>query len=224
VSGVSIDIRRDPGRPDFVVDGAPGAMLIIISGPSGVGKDTIIDALRRREVDAGSRLDRHYVVTCTTRPPRPGEIDGVHYHFLSREAFLDLHAARGFLEANEVHGNWYGSPRAEVRDALVAGRDVILKIDVQGAQIVKKQVTEAFLIFVVPPSMEELFSRLRSRATETAEELEVRQRDAAIELARQGDYDEVVTNETGQVEETAAEIERIIEAEHRRHPHRRVRV
>ena len=88
----------------------------------------------------------------------------------------------------------------------------------------KKQVTEAFLIFVVPPSMEELFRRLRSRATETAEELEVRQRDAAIELARQGDYDEVVTNETGRVEETAAEIERIIEAEHRRHPHRRVRV
>ena len=224
MSEAPFDIRLDPGRPDFVVDGAPGAMLIIISGPSGVGKDTIIDALRRREVAAGGGPDRHYVVTCTTRPPRPGEIDGVHYHFLSRKAFLDLHAARGFLEANEVHGNWYGSPRAEVRDALVAGRDVILKIDVQGAQIVKKQVTEAFLIFVVPPSMEELFTRLRSRATETAEQLEVRQRDAAIELARQGDYDEVVTNETDRVEETAAQIERIIDAEHRRHPQRRVRV
>lgn len=220
----TFDIRVDPGRPDFVVDGAPGAMLVIISGPSGVGKDTIIDALRRREAESGRERDRHYVVTCTTRPPRNGEIDGIHYHFMSREAFLSLHAARGFLEANEVHGNWYGSPRAEVRDALVAGKDVILKIDVQGAQVVKSQVTEAFLIFVVPPSMEELFARLRARATETAEELELRQRDAAIELARQGDYDEVVTNETGQVEETAAEIERIIDQQHRRHPRRRVRI
>ncbi len=220
----TFDIRVDPGRPDFVVDGAPGAMLVIISGPSGVGKDTIIDALRRRETESGRDRDRHYVVTCTTRPPRNGEIDGVHYHFMSREAFLRLHAARGFLEANEVHGNWYGSPRAEVRDALVAGKDVILKIDVQGAQVVKSQVTEAFLIFVVPPSMEELFARLRARATETAEQLELRQRDAAIELARQGDYDEVVTNETGQVEETAAEIERIIDQQHGRHPRRRVRI
>lgn len=220
----TFDIRVDPGRPDFVVDGAPGAMLVIISGPSGVGKDTIIEALRRREAESGRERDRHYVVTCTTRPPRNGEIDGIHYHFMSREAFLSLHAARGFLEANEVHGNWYGSPRAEVRDALVAGKDVILKIDVQGAQVVKSQVTEAFLIFVVPPSMEELFARLRARATETAEELELRQRDAAIELARQGDYDEVVTNETGQVEETAAEIERIIDQQHRRHPRRRVRI
>jgi guanylate kinase len=218
------DIRHDPGRPDFVVDGAPGAMLIIISGPSGVGKDTIIDALRRREASRAATTDRHYVITCTTRAPRPGEIDGVHYHFMSRDDFLRLHAARGFLEANEVHGNWYGSPRAEVRDALVAGRDVILKIDVQGAQVVKEQVTEAFLIFVVPPSMEELFERLRARATETAEQLEVRQRDAAIELARQGDYDEVVVNETGEVEETASTIERIIDEQHRRHPGRRVRV
>jgi guanylate kinase len=224
VSEDAFDIRVDPGRPDFVVDGAPGAMLVIISGPSGVGKDTIIDALRRREAEPGRERDRHYVVTCTTRPPRNGEIDGVHYHFMSREAFLALHAARGFLEANQVHGNWYGSPRAEVRDALVAGKDVILKIDVQGAQVVKSQVTEAFLIFVVPPSMEELFARLRARATETAEELELRQRDAAIELARQGDYDEVVTNETGRVEETAAEIERIIDEQHRRHPRRQVRI
>ena len=218
------DIRVDPGRPDLVVDGAPGAMLVIISGPSGVGKDTIIDALRRREAETGRDGDRYYVVTCTTRAPRNGEVDGVNYHFMSRDEFLALHAARGFLEAIEVHGNWYGSPRAEVRDALVAGKDVILKIDVQGAQVVKSQVTEAFLIFVVPPSMEELFARLRARATETAEELELRQRDAAIELARQGDYDEVVTNETGQVEETAAEIERIIDEQHRRHPRRQVRI
>jgi guanylate kinase len=219
-----VDVAEDPGRPDFVVDGAPGALLIIISGPSGVGKDTIIDALRRRDAEAGRAGDRHYVVTCTTRAPRNGEVDGVDYKFLSREQFLRVRSARGFLEANEVHGNWYGSPRDPVRDALVAGRDVILKIDVQGAQVVKDQVSEALLIFVVPPSLEALFQRLQARATETADELELRQRNAAIELARGEDYDHVVTNETGQVERTAVRIDEIIADEHRRHPDRRVRV
>jgi guanylate kinase len=218
------DISADPGRPAGVVDGAPGAMLIIISGPSGVGKDTIIDALRRRETEGGRDGDRFYVVTCTTRAPRNGEVDGVNYHFMSRDAFLEMRADRGFLEANEVHGNWYGSPRGPVRDALVAGRDVILKIDVQGAQVVKEQVTEALLIFIIPPTLETLFERLKSRATESADELEVRQRDAAIELARQDDYDHIVTNETGEVERTAAEIEAIIAGEHARHPDRKVRI
>ena len=219
-----VDIAEDPGRPDFVIDGAPGAMLIIISGPSGVGKDTIIDALRRREREAGREGDRHYVVTCTTRLPRNGEVDGVDYNFLSRGEFLRMRAARGFLEANEVHGNWYGSPRDQVRKALMAGRDVILKIDVQGARVVKEQVSEALLIFVIPPSLEELFQRLRDRATESADELELRQANAAIELARDKDYDHVVTNETGQVERTAERIDEIIADEHQRHPDRRVRV
>lgn len=219
-----IDVSADPGRPDYVVDGAPGAILAIISGPSGVGKDTIIDAMRRREAERGRAGERTYVVTVTTRAPRDGEVDGEDYHFVSREEFLRLRAARGFLEANEVHGNWYGSPRDQVREALVAGRDVILKIDVQGAQVVKEQVSEALLIFVIPPSLETLFSRLRARATETADQLELRQRNAAIELARQDDYDHVVVNETDQVESTAERIEAIIAEEHRRHPGRRVRV
>ena len=219
-----VDVSEDPGRPDFVIDGAPGAILAIISGPSGVGKDTIIDVMRRREAAAGQEGQRHYVVTVTTRAPRAGEVDGVDYHFVSREEFLKMRAARGFLEANEVHGNWYGSPRDQVREALVAGRDVILKIDVQGAQVVKEQVSEALLIFVIPPSLETLFSRLRTRATETADQLELRQRNAAIELARQDDYDHVVVNETGQVESTAARIDEIIAEEHRRYPARRVRV
>jgi len=218
------DISRDPGRPDYVVSGAPGAMLVIISGPSGVGKDTIIDALRRRERASGRDGDRYYVVTCTTRARRNGEVDGVDYHFIDRDEFLRIHAARGFLEANEVHGNWYGSPRDQVRAALAVGKDVILKIDVQGARTVKDQVSQAFLIFVVPPTMEELFERLRARATETAEQLEVRQRDAAVEIARSGDYDYIVTNETGRVEKTADKIEASIAEEHRRHPTRRVRV
>jgi guanylate kinase len=217
-------VSDDPGRPDYTIDGAPGAMLIIISGPSGVGKDTIIDELRRHERERGLEDGRHYVVTVTTRAPRAGEVDGVDYHFVSRDEFLRLRDARGFLEANEVHGNWYGSPRDQVRAALANGKDVILKIDVQGAQVVKEQVSQALLIFVIPPSMEALFQRLRTRATETADELELRQRNAALEIARQNDYDRIVTNETGQVTQTAMKINKIIAKEHRRHPTRRVRV
>ena len=215
-----IDVAADPGRPDGVIDGDAGAMLVIISGPSGVGKDTIIDALRGRSHDP----EYLFVVTCTTRAPRRGEVDGVDYHFLTREAFLRMRADRELLEANEVHGNWYGSPRDQVRKAVSNGRHAILKIDVQGAQVVKEQVSEAVLIFVVPPSLETLFSRLRTRATETADELELRQRNAAIEIARQDDYDHVVVNETGQVERTAERIDQIVAEERRRHAGRRVRV
>ncbi len=198
--------------------GAPGALLVVVSGPSGVGKDTIIGALRARS----AAPEYHYVVTCTTRPPRPGEIDGASYHFLARERFDALRDGGAFLEWAEVHGNWYATPRAEVRRALAGGRDVILKIDVQGAAAVKSLVPDALLVFVVPPSLEALFQRLRARATETAEQLELRQRNAAIELARAGDYDHVVVNEDGLVERTAERIDAIIRAERARHPDRRV--
>jgi guanylate kinase len=200
------------------VQGAPGALLVIISGPSGVGKDTIIEALRRRPRER----DYHFVVTCTTRAARPGETDGVSYHFLSPERFHDLKAAGELLEATNVHGNWYGTPRSQVTQALAAGRDVILKIDVQGAQTIKKRIPDAVLIFVVPPSLETLFQRLKARATESVDELELRQRNAAVELARQDDYDHVVRNETGEVEPTAARIDEIIAAEHRVNPDRRL--
>jgi guanylate kinase len=211
----------DAGVPaDVDAAGAPGAMLVIISGPSGVGKDTIIEAIRRRPREP----DYHYVVTCTTRAPRPGEVPGVSYRFLTPAGFAALRDDGGLLEWAEVHGNWYGTPRDDVRAALAAGHDVILKIDVQGAQRVKEQVPDALLVFLVPPSMEALFERLRARATESADELEVRQRNAAIELARQGDYDHVVVNETGQVERTAARIDEIIAAEKARRPERRIRV
>ena len=146
------------------------------------------------------------------------------YHFVDRSEFIRMWRYLSFLEANEVHGNYYGSPREQVRRALIAGKDVILKIDVQGAQVVKEQVSEALLIFIIPPSLETLFDRLRSRATETVDELEVRQRDAAIELARQDDYDHVVVNETGQVGTTADRIEAIIAEERAVHAGRGVRV
>ena len=207
------DGRRMQGVP-----GAPGAMLVIISGPSGVGKDAVIAALRRRD----GTHEYHYVVTCTTRLRRPGEVDGVSYHFLDDRRFVAMRDTGELLEANEVHGNWYGTPRGQVRAALLGGHDVILKIDVQGAQVVKENVPEAVLIFIVPPSLESLFQRLKSRATETADQLELRQRNAAIELARQDDYDYIVENRDGEVEATAERIERILDEERALHPDRRV--
>ncbi|MEO8272917.1 MAG: guanylate kinase [Chloroflexota bacterium] len=213
-----------PMTPDEMVEasieGAPGAMVIIVSGPSGVGKDTVISSLCLVPTEP----QRFFVVTSTTRPRREYEVDGVHYHFLSQEDFERRHAGGGFLEANYVHGHWYGTPRDQVRDALVAGRDAILKIDVQGAAVVKQKVPEALLVFLVPPSLEDLFSRLQSRATETADELDIRQRNAALELARQDDYDYVVVNETGEVARTAARVDEIIRAEKGAHPDRRTRV
>lgn len=215
----------EPVTPDLAARettevGAPGALLVIVSGPSGVGKDTVIEALRRLPDGA----DRQYVVTCTTRPRRAYEVDGVHYRFLDEAAFAALRDAGGLLESNEVHGHWYGTPRSEVRDALREGRDVILKIDVQGAAVVKQKVPEAMLVFLVPPSLEDLFRRLQARATESANELDIRQRNAALELAHQDDYDHVVVNETDEVERTASKIDAIIRAEKAAHPDRRTRV
>ena len=210
------------GEADAVAteEGAPGALLTIVSGPSGVGKDSVIDELRRVPRDP----DYHYVVTCTTRPRRAYEVDGVHYHFLTPEAFAHLRDAGELLEANEVHGNWYGTPRADVRDALRQGHDVILKIDVQGAAVVKQRIPEALLIFLVPPSLEDLFGRLQARASESADERDTRQRNAALELARQADYDHVIVNETGQIDRTARRIHEIILGEKAANPDRRTRV
>jgi len=199
--------------------GEPGAAVVIISGPSGVGKDTIIDAMRRSPRD-----DRHYVITCTTRDMRWYEEDGVDYHFLTAEEFQELRDQGGFLEASEVHGNWYGTPRNQVAEALAAGRDAILKIDVTGARAVREAVPEALLIFVVPPSLDELRRRLVGRDTEPSEALERRWHNAAYELLRQAEYDHVVVNHTGQADGSAAEIEAIIAAEHAAHPTRRLRV
>ena len=209
-----------PEMPETRRSDAPSPMLVIISGPSGVGKDTIIEALQRR----GHLPAYHYVVTCTTRAPRGNEIDGVSYNFVTVPEFLALRDAGELLEANEVHGNWYGTPRAGVRDALARRQHAILKIDVQGAEAVKREVPGALLIFVLPPSMETLVEHLKARRTESAEQLEIRQRNAALELARKDDYDYVVVNEEGRVDLTAAKIEEIIDQEERRGSRRAVTV
>jgi guanylate kinase len=200
------------------VEGRPGAQVVIISGPSGVGKDTIIEAMQRRTPPH----PRHYVITVTTRERRPSEVAGVSYHFLTLPEYARLRDEDGLLEASEVHGNWYGTPRDQVQSAVAAGHDAILKIDVQGAHKVRQKVRDALLIFVVPPSLDELQARLRGRSTETAADLERRIRDAEYELSRAADYDHVVVNETDQIDRTAEAIDAIIAAEHERHPDRRV--
>ena len=193
-------------------------MVVIISGPSGVGKDTIIQVLKQRR----ARPERHFVVTYKSRARRPGEVDGVDYHFVTEEEFLRLRDDGKLLEANQVHGHWSGTPRDQVEEALRNGRDAVLKIDVQGARNVREQVPEALLVFVAPPSLEALLERLRDRATESAVEFERRRRDASWELERQHEYDYVVVNETDQVSRTAARIDEIIAHEHELHPNRRV--
>jgi guanylate kinase len=198
--------------------GAPGALLVIISGPSGVGKDTIIRALKERPADP----PRHFVVTYKTRAARPGEVDGIDYHFISDADFRALQSDGRLLEAAEVHGHWSGTPRDQVALALQAGQDAILKIDVQGAAEIKRKVPEALRIFVAPPSLEALSGRLRDRATETPDEMARRQHDAAFELSQQDEYDHTVVNETGQVQRTAERIDRIIGREHERHPDREI--
>lgn len=201
-------------------EGSPGAQLIIISGPSGVGKDSIIEAMQRR---TPTHL-RHYVVTATTRARRPNELDGVSYHFLDMADYDRLRDADGLLEASEVHGNCYGTPRDQVQSALAAGHDAVLKIDVQGARKVNATVPDALLIFVVPPSLDALQERLVGRSTESEADMARRWRDAAHELSRQGDYDHVVVNETNQIERTAERIDAIIASEHEKHADRRISV
>src|SRR5215467_8367623 len=142
------------------------ALLFVLSAPSGTGKDTVINALKQQG------MDFYVVPSVTTRAPRPGESEGNPYHFISQEEFDRMVANDELLEYAKVHGNWYGQPRQPIRDNLRAGRDVLLKIDVQGAATVRKKVPQAIFIFLVPESLEELTLRWSERKTETEGELQ----------------------------------------------------
>ncbi len=181
----------------------------MLSGPSGAGKDAVLAELRKLE------RPWHFAVTATTRPMRPGERDGVDYVFLDADTFARMRERDEFLECAEVYGRWYGVPRSQARDALRSGKDVILKVDVQGAATVRRMAPDALLIFLIPPSVADLRRRLRERMTESTPELELRLRTAREELSRIHEYDYRVVNENGGIglQQAAADIDAIIAAE-----------
>jgi len=186
-------------------------LVIVISGPSGVGKDSVV----RRLLERGPNM--RYSVSYTTRPRRVEEEEGVNYSFVSEDRFRQLIEAGEFLEYARVHGHLYGTSRGRVAEALGAGQDVVLKIDVQGARRVRGQVPDAVFIFMTPPSIETLIQRLMGRNTEDQASLERRQRDALHELGLAREYRYIVCNR--EVDATADEILEIIDLERRqRHP------
>ena len=178
----------------------------IIAGPSGVGKGTIIQALFAQQKNL------YFSVSATTRAPRPGEVDGVHYHFLTREQFLRWIEEDAFLEHAEYIGNFYGTPKRYVDEAMDRGEDVILDIEVQGAEQVYQKRPDTIRIFIAPPSWQELERRLTSRGTETPEKVRGRLARAREEFSYAEGYNYVVINNT--VEEAVREIQAIICAEH----------
>ena len=181
-------------------------LLLVVSGPAGVGKGTLDKALLERHQDL--KLS----VSATTRAPRPGEIDGVHYFFKTEEEFKAMIERNEFLEYMHVfQTNYYGTPRSFVEEQLSRGIDVILEIDVQGAMKVKKAFPNAVMIFIAPPSMAELKSRLIGRNTETLEQIEKRFATAEKEIAMLPEYEYVVTNDV--VEMAVNRMEAIITAE-----------
>ena len=186
-------------------EGVP--LLVVISGPSGVGKDAVLERLK------SSNVPYHFAVTATARPKRENEVDGLDYIFVERDEFQSMIRNDELLEWAEVYGNPYGVPKSPVRVALARGQDVILKIDVQGADNIRRLVPGAVYVFLAPPDMSELEHRLTRRRTESTETLKVRLATAAKELEEAAKFDYVVVNRTGRLDKAVEEINTIIRRE-----------
>jgi len=192
-------------------DTPTNGLVFVLSGPSGVGKSTLIEHLKRD----GFPID--YCVTATTRPKRAGEIHGTHYYFLTDQEYDDLLARDQFLEHAIVHKLYrYGIPLQSIRDGLRGGRDVLMAPDVQGASTVRWKLPNAISIFLRPRSLEELVPRLEARGTETVDERQIRLATAEREMQRVSEYDYVIVNQSDRLEEAIADLKAIIAAERMR--------
>jgi guanylate kinase len=197
-------------------DSAINPLLVVLSGPSGVGKDAVLSGMKKKE------RSLHYAVTATTRPRRQGERDGYEYHFVPKSDFERMIKDDELLEWANVYGNLYGVPKKEVRQALARGRDIMVKVDVQGAANIKRVAPQAVFIFLAPPSLEELQERLKQRKTESGVDLELRMKAARKEMDSLSMFDYVVVNHKGGVAQAISHIEAIIAAEKCRVKPRRV--
>jgi guanylate kinase len=182
-------------------------LMIVISGPSGVGKDALINEMKLRDVPF------HFVVTATTRPIRPNETDGVDYIFVGLAEFADMINKNELLEHAVVYGDYKGIPKQQVRDALASGKDVILRIDVQGATTIRRIIPNAIFIFLTAESEEALENRLRERKTEANDQLKLRIATARQEMKRLDEFDYLVVNNDCMLEETVQRVLAIITAE-----------
>ena len=179
-------------------------ILIVVSAPSGCGKGTILAEVLKDE-------KFFYSVSATTRSPRPGETDGVNYHFLKKEQFEELIASGGMLEYAQYCDNYYGTPKEKVMEKLNEGKHVVLEIEVQGAMQIREKCPEAVFIFIAPPSVGELRNRLSGRGTETAEVIEKRVSEAAHEISFADRYDYVIVNDV--LEEAIEDFRTVVRAE-----------
>jgi len=183
------------------------SLLIVLSGLSGAGKDTVLTKVR----ESGYPLE--FMVTVTTRPPRADERDAVDYHFVSAEKFQEMIQRNELLEWANVYGNWYGVPRQPVKEALDRKKDIMIKVDVQGAATIKKILPQAVFIFLTPPSIEELVSRLEQRHTESSSDLALRTKTAEEELKQLPLFDYIVINRQDEIDRAVSDIRAIITAE-----------
>jgi guanylate kinase len=194
----------------------PRPLLIVISGPSGVGKDTVMLRMQERG------MPFHFVVTATTRPRRENEVHGVDYFFVSKEEFARMIEHNELIEYAIVYSDYKGIPKQQVRQALASGQDVVMRLDVQGAETVRRLAPGALLIFITTESEGELIRRLKARKTETPDELALRIATARKELKRVEAFDYVIINHDYKLDETVDTVRAIIEAEHHRVKHREV--